>query len=610
MKTLFTTILILALFCSGFTWGKSKEESCWEAKELVFGQQLKNPDVVPNDLERSVNKLCPGGAAQKYIEGLKSELGNQVDQAMLQYKSVIKIDDHFSYAHGRMGLLQLKQNNKPAAMVSLTKALEEGGKNPLYHLALAQLLLETQAYPLALYHYEKSHANGRPYDADFLAGMAQASAGMKNWKEAESLYLNAILLSPDDWKLKAELARTVIHQQRLVEGIKLLKTAIALKPDDKPLHRDLADALNAFGEAEAANTELKLAGVVVPSEYDTLVQQGDVHFVHRDFPAAIRNYKIAAEKKANPQIFQKLGDAYLAVGNDDEALGSYQKSLFISPDDADVHYSIGVILERKGDIGRAVSEYERSTLLDTNNGDAHRRLAEIYALKGELQKAIAEYKIIVQKAPDNPVLHFRLAKVYQRSGNNDEAKQSLEMAVKLDPKNLEARRELIKHDIKHKDLVNAEIECRKILNINRDDEQERKRLIGILGQQKKYNDVIVFLSEEIIRYPKDSVNFYRLGIVKEHLKDYRGAIQAFLKSIEIKPTVQSYQALARAYLSIFETNKAREALTEASRLDPKKKDSKELIEIINEELGHTNSDNPKRSSVKMIDNGHGDQKKK
>ena len=598
MRTLFTFLFIISLFCSGFTWGKTREESCKKANELVFNQQKKNFSVLPDGLESKVTELCQDGAAQKFLAGLKNELSNQSERAIVNYDSAVNTDEHFFDAYGRKGLLQLAQNNKPAAMVSLTRAIEEGGKNPRYHLALAELLNETQAYSLALYHYEKASTLGIPYNAESLTGMARAHSAMKNWKKAEIVTRQALFFSPNDPILKAGLAQTVIRQQRLSEGIQLLKEAISLKPDDKSFHRKLADALNSSGNVEAANSELKLAGVPVANEAESLVQQGDTNFLHRDFPTAIRNYINATENLATPEIYQKLGDAYLAVGNDDDALKSYQKSLSISPDDADIHYSAGVILERKGDIDKAVNEFEHCIFLDKKNGDAHRRLAEIYALKGDLQKAISEYKQIIDEAPDNPVIHFRMAKVYQRIGKINDAKESLEMAIKLDPKNLEPRRELIKLEIKRKNLPNAEKQCREILAIDRDDKLERKRLIGILGQQKQYAELIEFLKDECTRYPKESTNFYRMGIVKEYLKDYRGAIQAFLKSIEINPTAQTYQALARSYLGIFETEKAKEALAHANKLDPKKKDVKELIELIEEELDHTNADAPKKSTGK------------
>ncbi|MDD2732868.1 MAG: tetratricopeptide repeat protein [Desulfuromonadaceae bacterium] len=598
MRALFTFLLITSLFCSGFTWGKSHDDRCVEANKLVYNQQRNNSEVIPNGFEKKIAELCPDGAAHMFILGLKSELGKQPDQAMMRYDSAIKSDEHVPDAYGRKGLLELSRKNNAAAMVALTRALEEGGNFPRYHLALAEILLETAAYPLVLYHYEKASSLGIPYTVDSLTGMARAYSGLRDWKDAETVTRQALYLAPDDPRVKSNLAQIVIRQQRLPEGIQLLKQAIAITPDDKSLHRELADALTASGDVAAATSEYALAGILVANETETDVRQGDTCFLQHDYPAAVRSYKSAAEKRPTPEIFQKLGDAYLAVGNDDEALKSYRNSLAISPDDPGVHYSTGIILERKGEIDNAISEYERCISLDKNNGDAHRRLAEIYLLKGDLQKVITEYTLIIEKAPDNPAMHFRLAKIYQRVGKLNDAKKNLEMAVLLDPKNMEPRRELIKVDIKRKDLASAEKICRGILAIDRDDQLERKRMVGILGQQKKYKELVGFLEDEISRYPNDGTHYYRLGIVKEHLKDFRGAIHAFQKSIEITASVQSYQALARAYLSIFEGEKAKEALAQASKLDPKKKEVKELIELIEEEFDHSNTSGSKKSTGK------------
>lgn len=609
MKNLFLIMLFSALFCSGFTWGKSREESCNDADKLVFNHLKKSPDSLPNDLRRKVADICPGGAAEIFLDGLRYELGNQPLRAMDEYKNAIKIDEGFSCAHGRLGLLQIKQNDKAAAAVSLTKALEEGAKYYRYHVGLAELLLEMQAYPLAIYHYKQANILGYQYNSASLSALAKAYAGMNNWKDAEDTLRQAIKLSPDSPEAKSGLARIVIRQQRLTEGIQLLKQALALAPDNKSLHRELADAFNALGNVDAANKELKLAGVVLADAADTLIQQGDAYLLSRDFPAAIRKYKIASTKHASPAVFQKLGDAYLAVGNDDAALENYLKSIAVSPDDADVHYSVGVLLERKGDIDNAVNEYGRCLILDKNHGDAHRRLADIYALKGDLKNAISEFRKILEKAPDNPVVHFKLAKVYLRFGKSsfEDARDSLEAAIKLDPTNLEPRRELVKLEIKKRNLPRAEELCKEILALNRGDQQERKRLVGILGTQKKYDELTRFLTEESTLYPSDSMNYYRLGVVQMYRNNYQNAIQSFLNSIKIKPTAQSYHALARAYLAVSEKSKAHEALADANKLDPKKQEIKELVEIIDEELGNSNGNTAKKYNAKKKKNIHGSQ---
>ncbi|MDD2898359.1 MAG: tetratricopeptide repeat protein [Desulfuromonadaceae bacterium] len=598
MRQLLIFLIIISLFCSGFTWGKSREERCNAANDLVFKQQNKNFNVFPDEIEGKVAELCHDGAANSFLSGLKNEIGKRPEQAIDYYDKAVAIDEHFYDAYGRKGLLQIALNNKSDAMVSLVMAIEEGGRNPRYHLALAELLNDTNAYSLALYHYKKASAFGIPYTADSLSRMAKAYSALQNWKDAETVTRQALFFSPNDPKLKAALAQIVIHQQRLPEGILLLKQAILLKPDDSTLHRELADALNSSGDAKAAAAELKLAGGSIDDEFESLVNLGDSHFLHRDFPTAIREYTAAAKKHATPGIYQKLGDAYLAVGNDDDALKNYQKSLSMSPNDSDVHYSAGVILERKGEIEKAVNEYEYCVTLNVNNGDALRRLAEIYTLKGDVHKAITEYEKIIHNAPDNPVMHFRLAKVYEMVGNLNDAEKSLQLAIKLDQNNLEPRRELIKLEIKRKNLASAEKLCREILVIDRDDQQERKRLIGILVQEKKYHELTTFLKDEIARYPANSINYYRMGIVREYLKDYQAAIQSFLQSIRINPTALAYQALARSYLGISEKEKAREALAHANRLDPKKNDVKELIELIEEDHSHSKTATQKKASRK------------
>ncbi len=581
------TIIIITLLCCGFGWGKSKEQKCLDAQELIASQQSKNPVSLPEDLERQIRGLCSDGAAMEFIQGFRTELQGQSDRAMQHYEKSIKIDEHFADAPGRLGLLQMARGDKTAAMVSLTSSLENGGRNPRYHFALASLLRETKAYPLVIYHFEKASSLGSPPDIESYVGTAEAHDAMRNWKEAETSYRNALLLSPASVLLKSALAQTVIRQQRFKEGIQLLKEEIAANPENKYLHRQLADALSVSGNVDASKAELKLAGSVLPNTVIPSILEGDTYFLRRDYPSAIRVYKDAAEKHGTPEIYQKLGDAYLAAGNDDDAFKSYQKFISIVPDDASVHYIVAVILERKGDLKGAIDEYKLSISLDKSNGDAHRRLADIYALKGNLNKAIAEYREILEIAPDNPVTYFKIAKAYLKANRFTDAKHSLETAIKLDPFNFEPRRELLVLDIKRNNLPEAEKQCREILAINRDDQKERQRLIGILGRQKKYDELLQFLTEESMRYPSDNMSYYRLGLVKEYVKDYRGAIAAFLKSIELKATAQSYHTLARTYLRLSDSKKAREALAEANRIDPKRRDTKELLELVDEEYGHS-----------------------
>jgi tetratricopeptide (TPR) repeat protein len=208
-------------------------------------------------------------------------------------------------------------------------------------------------------------------------------------------------------------------------------------------------------------------------------------------------------------------------------------------------------------------------------------------------------------APENPVVHFRLARAYEKAGKLDEAMKSFKAAIRLDPANLEPRRELVTLEIRRKDLPSAEKQCREILAMDRDDQQERQRIIALLGRQKKYGDLTEFLSEETVRYPTDYIAFYRLGIVRDYLKDFQGAIKAFKKSIELKATAKTYHALARTYLRLPDAKKARDALVEAKRLDPQRSDSSQLIDLIDEEYGHSDASPKSIPTINKMKKGRG-----
>jgi hypothetical protein len=62
-----------------------------------------------------------------------------------------------------------------------------------------------------------------------------------------------------------------------------------------------------------------------------------------------------------------------------------------------------------------------------------------------------------------------------------------------------------------------------------------------------------------------------------------------LHSIEIRPTAKVYHALARTYLRTSETKKSREALVVATKLEPKRQETKDLLELIDKEHEHVKS---------------------
>jgi Flp pilus assembly protein TadD len=71
------------------------------------------------------------------------------------------------------------------------------------------------------------------------------------------------------------------------------------------------------------------------------------------------------------KALEKLGDAQMAAGNDDEAIAVYLKIISLDGGNSGILYSLGVLCERKGALDDAVAAYQESLRHDPDNGDTH-----------------------------------------------------------------------------------------------------------------------------------------------------------------------------------------------------------------------------------------------
>lgn len=341
---------------------------------------------------------------------------------------------------------------------------------------------------------------------------------------------------------------------------------------------------------------LSLLSVVIFCSSSVQAKNCELQCIEASAPLVTSQPKDTDARVSDGRICPK---AVREIGSSDrDALTGIEGLEVISPDIAGVYFNIATSLEQTGDHKGAISAYEQCISLDKSNANAHQKLAEIYTLMGRYALAIIEYRNAIDITPEDPAIHCQLAKAYKKMGKLNEAAKSFEAAIRLDKFNLEPRRELIKLEIKRNNLLRAEKLSREILIIDRNDQEERTRLIGILGRQKKYVDLAHFLTDEISRYPAESLNYYRLGLVKESLKDYKAATDAFLKSIALKATANSYFALARIYMSVPDSRKAREALIKAAQIDPKREDVNEMLSLIDKEYNSSSVGTAPKSPIK------------
>ncbi len=146
-----------------------------------------------------------------------------------------------------------------------------------------------------------------------------------------------------------------------------------------------------------------------PSDPKTHNNLGDVYFRHKNFPAAIKEFSLAA--KLNPKYadaYHNLGNAYYQNGNLEEAQKSYERALAINPSIWQSYQAIGIIY------------FDRKDFIKT----------EKYLIKA------------LQLSPNNPQIYYNLGIIYYQMSRKEDARKSLQKALDLDPGNTQIKKAL------------------------------------------------------------------------------------------------------------------------------------------------------------------------
>ncbi len=230
-----------------------------------------------------------------------------------------------------------------------------------------------------------------------------------HWKNTESLFRHAILVTRNNYLAHYNLGTALDKQGRLDEALRQFQEALKEKP----------------GYAEAYNN----LGVV-------LDEQGRLD-------EGISQYLQALKLKPNfADAHNNLGAALDKQGRVDQAADHYQQALRLNPDHAAAHYNLGAALGRQGRLDDAIREFQTVLQLQPNSADAYNNLGVTLDKQGRLDEAITQYQAALKLKTDYAMAHFNLGIALSRKGQLDEAVREFQQALRLKPDFAEAQKNL------------------------------------------------------------------------------------------------------------------------------------------------------------------------
>jgi tetratricopeptide (TPR) repeat protein len=93
----------------------------------------------------------------------------------------------------------------------------------------------------------------------------------------------------------------------------------------------------------------------------------------------------------------------------DEAINLIGQSLARSPNQADWHSNLGIVLQSTGRLGDAIVEYERAIAIDPDHANAHSNLGVLLRAAGRPEEAEAAYRTAIRLRPDHVDAYTNLA---------------------------------------------------------------------------------------------------------------------------------------------------------------------------------------------------------
>jgi tetratricopeptide (TPR) repeat protein len=192
-------------------------------------------------------------------------------------------------------------------------------------------------------------------------------------------------------------------------------------------YRQLEDYENAIADATKA---IELGAADLPALAGFYSSRALSYYYMEDYEAALADQQAAIEVSGGPtaSLLERLADIQFAMGQQEEAIASYQQAIELSPDDPWLHYYLGGLYAEMENLEEAEAEY-RAALELGDEASFHERLGSTLRQQERYDEAIQSYTIALEKEADRPNSLLGRGLAYYSLGDYANARTDLEQSL-------------------------------------------------------------------------------------------------------------------------------------------------------------------------------------
>jgi cellulose synthase/poly-beta-1,6-N-acetylglucosamine synthase-like glycosyltransferase/tetratricopeptide (TPR) repeat protein len=560
--------LLGALLATGRVGNQLKE---FEGKELDFDtrQCLVHVFMRQNNFDAAASQC-------RQMLKLRPE-----DQATLrQLADILSWSKHYPEAlelFGRLARVAPPDSDVPQRQAEVTLwSGDYDGALGRFHALLQADLNRQELWP----NYAAAAANAKNLEADhkrmllriydatgptvsrdpvFLGRLAWALQRLQETDRAGTLLDRAVAMRPGDPAVRRELAGVLAAVGKTNNALQMYE-GLPLTLEDRYRLSVLYAAAKDFGAAEK---QCRAILSERPEDRPARRQLADVLSWKKDYPEALRLFeKLARENPQDPELPVRLAEVALWSGAYNLALARYQALLESRPEQphlwvsfVDAAAGAGALDERQAALAlqieeRVAAQDKADTLFLTRLAWVMVRLKQSARAEALLERARAAH-------PQEPAVRKELAGVLAAVGQTKAALQLYE-GLKLEPAD---RYRLAELHTAESNFTAAEQQLRAILQAKPADQRALRQLADVLTWKKEYREANQLLEKLARAHPQDHTLAVRLAEVRLWSGDHDGALARLQMLLEARIDEQKlWPAFVNAAAGASKLNEAQAAL--------------------------------------------------
>tara|TARA_Y100000590_G_scaffold468837_1_gene653396 strand:- start:11742 stop:12818 length:1077 start_codon:yes stop_codon:yes gene_type:complete len=217
------------------------------------------------------------------------------------------------------------------------------------------------------------------------------------------------------------------------EAIDGFTTAKAIRPGEPGSYKNLVFCYIQINDQEMLESTLDEALKVNPDDPDMLFTAGKVFKDNGDFDTAVEYLERGLKINSSSSIGARyLADAYYEMGDKEGAVFAYTKAIRSDPENADLHFNLGVLYLQLEDFEMTEEEFQKVLRLNPDDNQAAIGMGEAYEGMKRWEDAEYYYSRALRSDSENTLLLRAMGRVIYLQGRMDEGNEYLQKAKEIE----------------------------------------------------------------------------------------------------------------------------------------------------------------------------------